>query len=120
MSLKQTILKLRDRLIARQVANYPLPAFGGDETVRLRAVFSGRVQHVGFRQEAAEMARRLGLTGFCENLANGDVLAELQGPRARGDCLIGFMRSLVRIRVRRVTAYPLPLVPGETGFSVKK
>ena len=119
MSLKRTILKIRDRLISRQVANYPLPAFHDGETVRLRAVFSGRVQRVGFRQEATEMARRLGLTGFCENLANGDVLAELQGPRDRVDCLIGFMRSLVRIRVRRVTADPLPLVPGETGFSVK-
>lgn len=48
--------------------------------IRVRALVSGRVQHVGFRYWACEQAERLGLTGNVENLDDGRVEVVVQGP----------------------------------------
>lgn len=48
--------------------------------IRVRALISGRVQHVGFRYWACEQAERLGLTGTVENLFDGRVEMVFQGP----------------------------------------
>ena len=47
--------------------------------VRVRALISGRVQHVGYRYWACEQAERLGLTGSVENLPDGRVEIVFQG-----------------------------------------
>ncbi len=40
---------------------------------------TGRVQNVGFRFHAHDMALKLGLTGFVKNQANGNVYCEVEG-----------------------------------------
>jgi acylphosphatase len=40
----------------------------------------GMVQGVGYRWFADRAARKLQLNGFVENLPNGDVFAEVEGP----------------------------------------
>lgn len=40
---------------------------------------SGRVQGVGFRWSTLQLARKLGLVGFVQNLMNGDVFIVVQG-----------------------------------------
>ena len=47
--------------------------------VRVRALISGRVQHVGFRHWTCEQAERLNLTGSVENLDDGRVEVFFQG-----------------------------------------
>ncbi len=47
--------------------------------IRVRALVSGRVQHVGYRYWAFEQAERLGLTGSVENLTDGRVEVVFQG-----------------------------------------
>ena len=47
--------------------------------IRVRAIVSGRVQHVGYRYWAYEHAERLGLTGSVENLPDGRVEVVFQG-----------------------------------------
>ena len=47
--------------------------------IRVRALVSGRVQHVGYRYWAYEHAERLGLTGSVENLPDGRVEVVFQG-----------------------------------------
>ncbi len=47
--------------------------------IRVRALISGRVQHVGFRYWACQQAERLGLTGTVENLSDGRVEVVMQG-----------------------------------------
>ena len=47
--------------------------------IRVRALVSGHVQHVGYRWWARENAERLGLTGSVENLPDGRVEAVFQG-----------------------------------------
>ena len=117
MQIKDAFLKMRDDYVIRQVARAKVPAFRPGAVCRLRFIFSGRVQNVGFRLEAAEMADRLELTGFCENLPNGDVLLEVQGAKNRIAYLVFFLRSLVRIKVKTVTAVQLPIDPNETIFN---
>lgn len=116
MSFKKALIQIRDNYVIGQAARAKVPAFHPGVVCRLRFVFSGRVQHVGFRLEVAELADRLELTGFCKNLENGDVLVELQGAKNRIAYLVFFMRSLTRIKVTHVTATSLPIDPAETAF----
>ena len=116
MSLKQALKNLRDNYVRKQAQNAVFPAFPSAPVCRLRIRFSGRVQNVGFRLETCELAKRLGLTGFCQNLENGDVLAELQGPENRIHFLISFMESLKRIRIEHKEISVLDTDPDETEF----
>jgi hypothetical protein len=58
----------------------------------------------------------MGLTGFCQTLENGDVLAELQGPEDRILFLVSFMEHLRRIKIRKKTITSLDTCPDETLF----
>lgn len=99
MSLKSKFIEIRDNYVINQAWKAKLPEFTEDRICRYRIQFSGRVQKVGFRLEVNELCKRLGLTGFCENLENGDVLAELQGPENKIFFLVQFMKSLKRIKI---------------------
>ena len=116
MGLKETFKRVRDGYVIRQAHGVELPEFVSGTVRRYRVNFSGRVQKVGFRLEVCELAGRLGLTGWCRNLENGDVLAEFQGSTERIDFLISFMESLKRIKIREKTMEEVDVVPGETGF----
>lgn len=116
MSVKDTFKKMRNDYVIHQVARVELPEFAAGTIRRYRVNFSGRVQKVGFRLEVSELAKRLGLTGWCRNLDNGDVLAEFQGPTERIDFLISFMESLKRIRIREKIVEEIEVVSGENRF----
>ena len=85
--------------------------------IRVRALISGRVQHVGFRYWACEQAERLGLTGTVENLADGRVEAVIQGPP---DCVNEMKEKLRRgpsmAIVRQVIFYRERVKNDETNF----
>ena len=115
MRLKQ----IRDNYVIRQAECAVLPDVPAASVCRRRIRFSGRVQKVGFRLEVCELAKRLGLTGWCMNLENGDVLAEFQGTGERIDFLVSFMESLQRIKIRNKQVEELELVSGEQTFERK-
>ena len=115
MNFKESLKKIRDGYVKHQVESAKLPDFPEDDLVRYRMVFSGRVQKVGFRLEVCEMAGRLGITGYCQNLQNGDVLAEFQWPKNRITYLVRFMESLKRIKVTDKKMEKIGL-KGEKGF----
>ena len=46
-----------------------------------------------------ELANKMEITGFCKNLENGDVQAELQGATDKIDYLISYMENLKRIKI---------------------
>lgn len=114
--IKSAFKRFRNQYVIDQVQRVRLPEFLPDDVCRYRITFSGRVQKVGFRLEVQELAKRLELTGFCENLPNGDVLAELQGPENKIRFLISFMESLIRIKIQKKTIEEISLRPEETGF----
>lgn len=114
--MKKAFHKIRDQYVINQVKRIKLPAFASDSVCRYSVRFSGRVQKVGFRLEVCELAKRLDLTGYCRNLENGDVLAELQGPENKIRFLLTFMGSLKRIKITNRVMEELPVIPKEIGF----
>ena len=86
--------------------------------VRVRALVSGRVQHVGFRYWACEQAERLGLTGNVENLPDGRVQVVFQGKSE----LVNEMKEKLRhgpsmAIVKQVIFYRERVKDEETNFS---
>jgi acylphosphatase len=70
---------------------------------RLRLLFAGEVQGVGFRWTARRIATDLGLTGWVRNEPDGSVSMELQGPSAYlGQWFTLFDRSYSRYPIRYV------------------
>jgi acylphosphatase len=59
----------------------------------LRATVHGLVQGVGFRYSVLSEAKRLGLTGFVQNRADGSVHVEAEGPPGQLDRLEAFLRG---------------------------
>ena len=69
------------------------PLGTGGDLASLEVRVTGRVQGVGFRYFALEVARRLDLTGYAMNLRDGGVRAYAEGPRGS---LEQFLRALQR------------------------
>lgn len=85
-----------------------------------RFVVSGLVQGVGYRYAACAEARRLGLTGWVRNLANGEVEAHAAGD---ADALAAFERWLWQgPRAARVTSVRAVEAPPEShrGFEIRR
>jgi acylphosphatase len=72
---------------------------------KLTAVISGRVQNVGYRMFARDMARRLGISGSVCNNPDGTVRVEAYG---EAEALTGYVNQLERgpsaARVERIDA----------------
>ena len=80
--------------------------------------FYGRVQGVGFRYHMMYDARNHGLTGWVQNLADGSVEVEIQGPSAVIDFVINNLGRGRWIRVDEMDCEKIPVVQGEHGFKV--
>lgn len=116
LNVKNMLKRIRDNYVINQVNSILLPNFEHCEICRRRFVFSGRVQNVGFRLEVSELAKRLNITGFCRNLKNGEVLAELQGPTNKINYLVSYMESLKRIKIKNKTVQELEINMEEKEF----
>jgi acylphosphatase len=75
---------------------------------------SGRVKGVYFRAFAQEAALRLGLTGFCRNLADGGVEVVAEGDREVIEILIDQLR--IGPPRAKVEAIQVNWKTGEKGF----
>jgi acylphosphatase len=62
------------------------------ESRRAHLRIAGNVQGVGFRFEARDRARSLGLGGFIRNLPDGAVEAAFEGPEERVESMIEWCR----------------------------
>ena len=91
------------------------------ELSRLHVTFSGRVQGVGFRAFISHVAVRYDLTGWVENMSDGTVCAEFQGPRENIDMLLAQAASPDHrwINVEHISVEKLPPDPYERCFSVR-
>ena len=102
MTLKKSWQKFMDKYLKSPAEQIDTTQFQDDETRRYAITFSGLVQGVGFRYEVWTLAQRLRLTGHVENLGNGNVYAEIQGPKNRILYLIDAMKQIPRIHIETV------------------
>ncbi len=85
-------------------------------------IVSGRVQGVSFRAFVQRRARTLGLTGYAQNLDDGDVRVFAIGPP---DDLAALRRALAKgprhARVHSVHETPAPFDhrPPQRGFAIR-
>lgn len=115
MPLINLFKNFRDNYMRSSIEKMNFPEFPADEERRYQIFFSGIVQGVGFRYEAWLIAEKLGLTGFAENLPNGDVYVEIQGPKNKILHFIHCMESIKRISIEQKAIDELPLKE-ETAF----
>lgn len=85
--------------------------------VRKHFYFSGRVQGVGFRYQATRLARGLGLTGYVQNLWDGRVEMEAQGPERQVWDLVSALHRQPYIQIEDMEVSDRPLKE-ERGFQM--
>lgn len=116
MTLVELFKNFRDKYMRSAVDKLDFPDFPLEVEKRYQIIFSGIVQGVGFRYEAWLIAQKLGLTGFAENLPNGDVLMEVQGQENKIFHLIHCLESIPRIHIQSKKMDELDLIE-ETKFT---
>lgn len=86
------------------------------EIVRKKLIFKGEVQFVGFRFQSKYIADMLGLTGYVENLPDGDVLMEVQGQTEVIQEMIICLHQKKPIRIDSIEEEDMPVKKKEKGF----
>lgn len=87
--------------------------------VRWHILFSGRVQHVGFRYTAFYLARELYLTGWVDNLPDGRVEMEVQGGTTRLRQLVIRLKAQPHMHITGMEIEEIPARPHERRFDVR-
>ena len=89
------------------------------ERVRVRAVISGRVQRVWFRQSTAAEAALIGVDGWVRNLPDGRVEAVFEGSPAAVTAALDYVgRGPEAAAVDEVVTFA-EAPTGEPGFTVR-
>lgn len=88
--------------------------------MRIRVIFAGRVQGVGFRATARDIAQRHPMTGFVQNQPDGSVLLEAQGEPAAVDNYLSELRQTMARNIKTEAALPMNDQPTELSFAVKR
>jgi acylphosphatase len=88
-------------------------------TVRKRVLYSGRVQGVGFRYTAYDLARGFPVAGYVRNLADGRVELVAEG---EGADVAAFLAAVARYWTDSVTDVAQTDEPpqGLSGFTVRR
>ena len=86
--------------------------------LQARLTISGRVQGVGYRDWALDVARRLGLTGWVRNRRDGAVEALIVGDEAAvGEMIEACRRGPLMARVEEIDVDPVDLDILPDGFT---
>lgn len=85
---------------------------------RLKIIFKGRVQGVGFRYHALRIANTLKLTGSVKNLYNGDVEVYLQGSRKNIDNFLEEISNQRFVRIDSKDIIEVPIKNDENSFEI--
>ena len=89
------------------------------ETHHETAYFTGRVQGVGFRYTALQVAREYEVAGFVSNLPDGRVLLEAEGTPEEVDSFIKAVQERMHGSVRRVDRFTSRREPQFAGFVIQ-
>ncbi|HCW22144.1 MAG TPA: hypothetical protein DGX96_00240 [Lachnospiraceae bacterium] len=92
------------------------PEVSDENFCRLDIIFYGRVQGVGFRFRACQIADELGLTGIVENRDDGTVHMEVQGNLSVIKELVKSLKESSWIEITDTEIRELPVDPKERRF----
>lgn len=85
-----------------------------------RVYYSGRVQGVGFRYTARDLAQGRKVTGFVRNLDDGRVELVTEGERSEVESFLDAIRTALGPRVHHLEEEHGPLaVPPYRDFSIR-
>lgn len=86
---------------------------------RYYILFKGQVQGVGFRSTLAHLAKIYCLTGYCRNLFDGNVEAEVQGDEKDIDSLLALiLKNQGFIRVDNYHLKRIDIIDNEKFFRI--
>lgn len=85
---------------------------------RVRVIYRGRVQGVGFRATCASIVRRWPLTGFVRNEPDGSVCLEAQGSRGDVDQFLAAIAAHMQANISAAQLSELPTLSVESQFRV--
>jgi acylphosphatase len=83
------------------------------------AFFTGRVQGVGFRYAALQVAKEFDVTGFVSNLPDGRVHLEVEGEQGVVDAYIAAVEERMHGHVRKIDRKSAVRPPQFSGFSIR-
>jgi DNA ligase D-like protein (predicted 3'-phosphoesterase) len=92
---------------------------GDADSQAIRAVVSGTVQGVGFREEIRRRAARLGVLGWVRNVDDGTVAVHAEGPSAAVDQLVAFLTEGPRGAHVSDVAVERARVEGHEQFAIR-
>ncbi len=81
--------------------------------------FSGRVQGVGFRYTALQIAREFEVAGYVENLFDGRVCFELEGDEREVGDFIAAIEERMHGYIRKVERASRRRPPQFSGFTIR-
>lgn len=85
---------------------------------RLRIIFKGRVQGVGFRFHSLRIATDLNLTGSVKNLYDGSVEVYVQGHTENIDAFVRELDNQRFVRIESKDISKLELKENEDSFEI--
>ncbi|MEX0938466.1 MAG: acylphosphatase [Pirellulales bacterium] len=86
---------------------------------RYEVLFSGRVQGVGFRMTARQVARGRPITGYVQNLSSGEVRLVAEGPASELDELVSDIERHMEGFVRDTRIDRRPATGEFENFSIR-
>ncbi len=89
-----------------------------DQIERREVVYSGRVQGVGFRWTARQIAQSHAVTGFVKNLDDGRVQLVAEGQPAELDRLLAAIAERMEGNIRDVTVARSPATGQFATFDI--
>jgi len=88
--------------------------------MRLRVNFHGRVQGVGFRATARDIATDAGVSGWVRNEADGSVMMQVQGEESAVADTVLLIIERMGHHVRSHNEARIAEVPGEAGMRIER
>ncbi|MDX2111951.1 MAG: acylphosphatase [Verrucomicrobiota bacterium] len=89
------------------------------DVIHREVYFSGRVQGVGFRYSAMQIAREFEVSGYVENLPDGRVHLDVEGEVAEVSAYVDELKSKMEQYIRQVQEHTSRRQRQHSGFIIK-